>query len=51
MGVTLHDWSREDRLKFRNAALGAWEEWKKKSPEAAALIEIHKAYMKANGIL
>ena len=51
MGVTLHDWSREDRLKFRNAALGAWEEWKKKSPEAAALIEIHKAYMKSNGIL
>ena len=51
MGVTLHDWSREDRLKFRQAALGAWEEWKKKSPEAAALIEIHKAYMKANGIL
>ena len=51
MGVTLHDWSREDRLKFRQAALGAWEEWKKKSPEAAALIEIHKAYMKANGIM
>ena len=51
MGVTLHDWSREDRLKFRQAALGAWEEWKKKSPEAAALIEIHKAYMEANGIL
>ena len=51
MGLTLHDCSREDRLKFRQAALGAWEEWKKKSPEAAALIEIHKAYMKANGIL
>jgi len=51
MGVTLHDWSKEDRLKFRQAALGAWEEWKTKSPEAAALIEIHKAYMKANGIM
>ena len=51
MGVTLHDWSREDRLKFRTAALAAWEEWKTKSPEAAALIEIHKAYMKANGII
>jgi TRAP-type C4-dicarboxylate transport system substrate-binding protein len=51
MGVTLHDWSREDRLKFRNAALDAWQEWKKKSPEAAALIDIHTAYMKANGIL
>ena len=51
MGVPLHDWSKEDRAKFRQAALGAWEEWKTKSPEAAALIEIHKAYMKANGIL
>ncbi len=51
MGVTLHDWSREDRLQFRQAALAAWEEWKTKSPEAAALIEIHKAYMKANGIM
>ena len=51
MGVTLHDWSKEDRAKFRQAALGAWEEWKTKSPEAEALIEIHKAYMKANGIL
>ncbi len=51
MGVTLHDWSREDRLEFRTAALAAWEEWKTKSPEAAALIEIHKAYMKANGIM
>ena len=38
-------------LKFRQAALAAWEEWKTKSPEAAALIEIHKAYMKANGIM
>ena len=31
--------------------LDAWQEWKKKSPEAAALIDIHTAYMKANGIL
>ena len=51
MGVTLHDWSKEDRAKFRQAALGAWEEWRKKSPEADALIDIHTAYMKANGIL
>jgi hypothetical protein len=50
-GVTLHDWAREDRLKFRASALKAWETWKTKSPEAAALIDIHTAYMKANGIL
>ena len=51
MGVTLHDWSKEDRAKFRQAALGAWEEWIKKYPEANALIDIHTAYLKANGIL
>ena len=51
MGVTLHDWSKEDRATFRQAALKAWETWKKKSPEAAQLIEMHTAYMKANGIL
>ena len=49
--MCIRDRSREDRLKFRNAALGAWEEWRKKSPEANALIDIHTAYMKANGIL
>ena len=51
MGVTLHDWSKEDRATFRQAALKAWETWKKKSPEAAQLIEMHTAYMKENGIL
>ena len=43
MGVTLHDWSREDRLKFRQAALAAWEEWKT-NPEAAALIDTQSLY-------
>jgi len=50
-GVTLHDWSKDDRSKFRASAFKAWEGWKTKSPEAAQLIEMHKAYMKANGIL
>jgi TRAP-type C4-dicarboxylate transport system substrate-binding protein len=50
-GVTLHDWSKADRATFRKAALKSWEGWKKKSPEAAQLIEMHTAYMKANGIL
>jgi TRAP-type C4-dicarboxylate transport system substrate-binding protein len=50
-GVTLHDWSKADRAKFRKSALKAWETWKTKSPEAAQLIKMHTAYMKANGIL
>ena len=51
VGVTLHDWAPSERAKFRASALKAWETWKTKSPEAAQLIEMHKAYMKANGIL
>ncbi|MBT7149784.1 MAG: C4-dicarboxylate ABC transporter substrate-binding protein, partial [Thiotrichales bacterium] len=51
MGVTLHDWAPKDRALFRASALKAWETWKTKSPEAAQLIEMHTAYMKANGIL
>ena len=50
-GVTLHDWAPSERAKFRASALKAWETWKTKSPEAAQLIEMHTAYMKANGIL
>ena len=29
----------------------AWENWKKKSPEAKQLIEMHQDYMKAIGLL
>jgi TRAP-type C4-dicarboxylate transport system substrate-binding protein len=50
-GVTLHDWSKAARSKFIASAFKAWETWKSKSPEAAQLIDMHKAYMKANGIL
>ena len=50
-GVTLHDFSKEDRATFRAAAMKAWENWKKKSPEAKQLIEMHQDYMKAIGLL
>ena len=50
-GVGLHDFSTADRLVFRTAAMKAWERWKKKSPEAKALIEMHVAYMKSIGLL
>ena len=50
-GVGLYDFSKADRLTFRTAAMKAWEGWKKKSPEAKALIEMHVAFMKSIGLL
>lgn len=50
-GVTLHDWSAEDRATFRKAAQSAWDVWAEKSPEAKALVESHKAYLGQLGLL
>lgn len=50
-GVTLHNWSREERMKFREAAQGQWENWAQKSPEAAALVESHRGYLKELGLI
>jgi TRAP-type mannitol/chloroaromatic compound transport system substrate-binding protein len=49
-GVTIYDWSAEDRATFRAAAQGAWTEWAKKTPEAAAMVESHKAFSRAIGL-
>ncbi|MDM8166785.1 TRAP transporter substrate-binding protein [Roseovarius sp.] len=50
-GVTLHDWSEEDRAAFREAAQESWEEWGARSPEAAAILESHKTYLKQLGLI
>ena len=50
MGVTTYDWSAEDRTAFRAAARSAWSDWSKKSPEAAALVNSHEAFMKRIGL-
>ncbi|CUH76013.1 TRAP transporter substrate-binding protein [Tropicibacter naphthalenivorans] len=50
-GVTLHDWSAEDRADFRKAAQASWAGWAEKSPEAAALVESHKAYLTDLGLI
>jgi TRAP-type C4-dicarboxylate transport system substrate-binding protein len=50
-GVTLYAWSAEDRSEFRKAAQAAWEDWATRSPEAGALVESHKAYLKQLGLI
>ena len=50
-GVTLHDWSAEDRATFREAAQQSWQEWAQKTPEAAALVESHTNFMQQLGLL
>lgn len=50
-GVTLYDWSAEDRAEFRRAAQVAWEDWGTRSPEAAALLASHKTYLKQLGLI
>ncbi|ASP21024.1 lactate-binding periplasmic protein [Antarctobacter heliothermus] len=50
-GVTLHEWSAKDRADFRAAAQVAWDRWAEKTPEAAALVASHRAYLGQLGLL
>ncbi len=50
-GVTLYDWSPEDRAAFRAGAQTAWADWGTRSPEAAALLESHVSYMTELGLI
>lgn len=50
-GVTLYAWSDEDRAAFRVAAQAAWADWATRSPEAAALVESHTAYLTQLGLI
>jgi len=50
-GVTLYDWSTEDKAAFRVAAQAAWDDWATRSPEAAALVESHKGYLRQLGLV
>ena len=49
-GVTLHDWSAEDRAAFRAAAIGRWDEWAQKSPATQQLVDSHKAFISRIGL-
>lgn len=50
-GLTMYDWSTQDRATFRKAAIKAWTKWGKKTPEARALVNSHIKYLKSLGQL
>lgn len=50
-GVTLHDWSTEDRKAFREFAQERWEEWKSRSPAATKIVDSHVSFMRELGLI
>ena len=50
-GVTVYNWSPEDKAAFRAAAQQAWDGWATKTPEAGALVASHRAYLKQLGLI
>ncbi|QDZ01538.1 TRAP transporter substrate-binding protein [Nitratireductor mangrovi] len=48
-GVKLYDWSPEDRAEFRAGAQRAWDGWASKTPEAKALVDSHRAFLRRIG--
>jgi len=49
--VTVIDWSPEERAKFREIAVGAWNDFAAKSPLAQEALDAHLKYMKSTGLL
>ena len=49
-GVTLYDWSAEDRNTYRQAATSTWDEWAKKTPESKEIVDSHKAFIERIGV-
>lgn len=49
-GVTIYNWSEEDRATFRAAAQKAWDDWATPPPETKAMGESHKAFIKRIGL-
>lgn len=49
--ITVIDWSKDERAKFRAIAVGAWEDFAKKSPLAKEALDAHLKYMRSTGLL
>ena len=50
-GVTLYEWSAEDRAAYRAAAVEAWDDWATRNEQTANLVASHKAYLKQLGLV
>jgi TRAP-type mannitol/chloroaromatic compound transport system substrate-binding protein len=49
--ITIHDWSAEERKKFRAIAQSQWEIYAQKSPNAEKVYQSISAYLSENGLL
>ncbi len=49
--ITVHDWSPEERAKFRAIAMGEWEKVATRSPNAQKVYDTLTAYLKETGLL
>ena len=50
-GITVADWSREDRKKFRQTAQEVWKDWSGRSELCKEIYDSHVAFMKILGLL
>ncbi|GAB5467564.1 MAG: TRAP transporter substrate-binding protein [Rhodospirillales bacterium] len=51
LGVTIYEFGPEDSEAFRALLLEVWDDWSAKSPDAKAIVDSHKAFMKQEGLL
>lgn len=49
--ITVHDWSAEERAKFREIAMGEWAKVAQRSPNAQKVYDTLVAYLKDKGLM
>jgi len=49
--ITVHNWSAEERAKFRTIAMGQWEKAAVRSDNAQMVFDTLSAYLKENGLV
>lgn len=49
--ITIHDWSQEERKKFRQIAMGEWKKYAERSPNAKKVYSSITTYLKEAGLL
>jgi TRAP-type mannitol/chloroaromatic compound transport system substrate-binding protein len=49
--ITIHDWSAEERKKFRAIAMGEWKKYADRSPNAQKVYDSITTYLKDSGLL